>query len=145
MSSQTVAVEQVDHRWGAQCPFCMTSVPAGAEICRGCGARKSFKVMQAPIARLVLWCTLFGSIWLVGGMAFVAPWIGQAESGFRQSSEMRCVQPVLVEYHPRPGYYPGGERVNLPVAHKQCPEIANLKQEIASAVASQRASHPGAV
>jgi hypothetical protein len=132
---------QGDARHGEQCPFCMSGVLAAATVCSACGAQKSLRAAQFPIARLFLWCGLFGTIWVVGGAATVLPW-GERDSGFRDTSEQQCVLHVMLEHRRRPGVTIPGEPGRISIADKACDAVPKLREAVESALAGERRSHP---
>jgi hypothetical protein len=129
---------------GAQCPFCMSHVPAAATVCIGCGAQKSLRAAQSPFARLFLWCALFGTVWVAGGAVALLPWF-ETDSGFRDTSEQRCVLHVRLEQRQIPGVSLPSEPGLIVIADKSCDAVSRLREAVEAALAAERRSHPAVV
>lgn len=135
------AAPQQDLPHRDECPFCRATVSAAAVVCSGCGAQRSSRGARFPIAGLFLWCTLFGTIWVVGGALAVGPWLVK-DADFRQGSQQRCVQHARIEQKPAPGMTLPSEPAALDIADTPCSEVVRLQERVASAVAAQRSANP---
>jgi len=136
-----IAQPSGDEGYGTQCPFCLSTVPGAAVICSGCGARKSLRGARHPIARLFLWSTLFGSIWIAGGAAAVGPWT-QKDTGLHELTERQCVQYVRIEQRQVPGVTIPSEPGTIAIADRPCGEVSMLRDRVDQAIAVERRAHP---